>query len=94
MSHATPALLCAHVMRARTVRGLWLALLVSLATCGAEAGATDPLPSWNDGAAKSAMVKLVSGARVSPRPAERVAEHWTVVGVKQDRKRVCAFDAR
>ena len=94
MSHATPALLCAHVMRARTVRGLWLALLVSLATCGAAAGAADPLPSWNDGAAKSAIVKLVSGAPGVTASAERVAKHGTVVDVKQDWKRVFAFDAR
>jgi len=55
----------------------WIAAAVLVAGC-ASVPATDPLPSWNEGAAKSAIVKLVTdttrgGSPDFVPPAERIA---------------------
>jgi len=42
--------------------GLGLAMVLGASTLGPEARAGDPLPSWNDGASKRAIVAFVDGA--------------------------------
>ena len=61
-------------------RRCWLAGLaaLSLAGCANVGGGSDPLPSWNDGANKQAILKFVAdvtreGASTFVPPAERVA---------------------
>jgi phosphoserine phosphatase len=63
----------------RRARLLWIALVVAaVASARSAAAAGDPLPSWNEGGAKSAILKFVADAtrEGSPgfvAPAERVA---------------------
>jgi len=63
----------------------------------------DPLPSWNDGAAKKSILDFVAavtrkGPEFVPAP-QRVAttlaarlNHWTVVRMKDDWKQIFAFE--
>lgn len=58
--------------------GLWLALVGALAASVQASAQSDPLPSWNDGAAKKAIVEFVQATTTqgSPKfvpPAERIA---------------------
>lgn len=60
----------------RAYRFLWLFLLACTFAAGAQG--TDPLPSWNDGAAKKAIIEFVQATTTqgSPQfvpPAERIA---------------------
>jgi phosphoglycolate phosphatase-like HAD superfamily hydrolase len=66
------------LVRVRSAPPLVAALLVSFVTGAALARAADPLPSWNDGTAKAAIVKFVAdvtttGAPGFVPPAERIA---------------------
>ncbi len=64
-----------HLTRRRWLAGL---AALSLAGCASVGGGSDPLPSWNDGANKQAILKFVAdvtreGASTFVPPAERVA---------------------
>src|ERR1700750_2578632 len=83
-------------------------LLIAIIVCSLSSGSafpkTDPLPSWNEGAAKQAIVKFVQdtttqGSSTFVPPAERtLALHdeakrqgWTVISMTNDWKRVFSF---
>ncbi len=62
----------------RCLRGMTAALIVFGLACGAALAQTDPLPSWNEGPAKKAIVEFVQATTTpgSPQfvpPAERIA---------------------
>lgn len=95
----------------RDVNGAWAALVLAAFVLAGCAGlpATDPLPSWNEGPTKSAIIKLIddttrAGAPDFVPPAERIAtfdndgtlwtEHPMYVEVLFTRDRIMALAAQ
>jgi hypothetical protein len=54
----------------------------------------DPLPSWNDGSAKKAIIEFVKTTteKGGPKFVPPEAQGWTVISMKDDWKTIFSFD--